>query len=379
MYIISKIQNWTHNGYAGNYLQAKESRAEAESAVSTFGDLDVQQIAQMSDTDLDALLATYGETGISDEYRDQFMRFSDTEQGRIVEELQKRAGGLSVEAQSKVSDIVEQDRRLRGSAGFAGTGSALGNIGGQLQNLFTSTALKKSGVQTDIAKQRGDYAESQLTAAQTALGSQIAERGEGMSTSAAEKGMYYDSDGVLRHGEGDKAGQRTYYGGNWFGGENLQRGEGSFLQPAAICVVSTALNDSGAWSDNEKLDAVKWCRDTHHDGTDRGKTWVDGYHTWGGFLAKWVEKSNIVRYVVDTTTTAFIDHTRRNKPNYLGFMIHHGWVNPLSYVIGYSRKNKILGKLATIGMVGIYSILFPLFGLASIPHIIKEKYDKYSN
>ena len=32
--------------------------------------------------------------------------------------------------------------------------------------------------------------------------------------------------------------------------------------------------------------------------------------------------------------------------NYLGWMIHHLWINPLSYVIGYSKKNKILGKIA---------------------------------
>ena len=67
-----------------------------------------------------------------------------------------------------------------------------------------------------------------------------------------------------------------------------------------------------------------------------------------------------------------MDHTRRNKPNYLGWMIHHLWINPLSYVIGYSKKNKYLGKIATLLMIGIYTVLFPLFGLVAIPHVLRR-------
>ena len=136
--------------------------------------------------------------------------------------------------------------------------------------------------------------------------------------------------------------------------------------------MSTALNNTGAWSDAQKLDAVNWCQDTHHDGSERGKTWIKGYHTWGKFLSKWVKKSEIIRYVVDITTDAFVDLTRRNKPNFLGYLIHYGWINPLSYTIGFSKKNKILGKIITPIVISLYTGLFPLFALVSIPSMIKR-------
>ena len=166
---------------------------------------------------------------------------------------------------------------------------------------------------------------------------------------------HYDPDYLPR---GDKMSWS-----NWGGGDDHKN---------SPCVVSTALNDTGAWSNEEQYTAVKWCRETHHDGSERGRTWVKGYHTWGKFLSKWVKRSNIIKWVVNTTTTAFMDHTERNKPNYLGWMIHHLWINPLSYTIGYSKKNKYLGKIATSMMIGIYTILFPLFALASIPHILRR-------
>ena len=140
-----------------------------------------------------------------------------------------------------------------------------------------------------------------------------------------------------------------------------------------FCFVSAALNDTGAWTKGEKMNAVKWCQETHHDGTERGKTWVKGYHIWGKFLSKWTKKSNIVKKIVKVTTTAFIDHVKNDKPNYLGYIIHNFWINPLSYVIGYSKKNKITGALATVGMIGLYTALFPLFGLISIPHLLKNR------
>ena len=82
--------------------------------------------------------------------------------------------------------------------------------------------------------------------------------------------------------------------------------------------------------------------------------------------SKWVKKSNIIKWVVNTTTTAFMDHTERNKPNLFGWIIHHAWINPLSYIIGYSKKNKYLGKLGAFGMIGLYIVLFPVFTLNSI-------------
>lgn len=170
--------------------------------------------------------------------------------------------------------------------------------------------------------------------------------------------------GLIDANDDDDDGRTWWDDMNLFGGENK----------GGACVVSTALNTSGAWSDSEKKDAVDWCQETHHDGSERGKAWIKGYHTWGKFLSKWVKKSKIVRWVVDTTTTAFVDHTKRNKPNYLGWMIHYLWINPLSYIIGYSKKNKIVGKIATVGLISVYTLLFPLFALVSIPHVIKEKY-----
>lgn len=125
-----------------------------------------------------------------------------------------------------------------------------------------------------------------------------------------------------------------------------------------------------------KEKAVDWCQETHHDGSERGKTWVKGYHTWGEFLAKWTKKSKAVKWVVNTTTTAFVDHAKDNKPNYLGWMIHNLWINPLSYIIGYSKKNKVTGKIATASMIGLYTALFPLFALISIPHVLKMKRTK---
>ena len=330
-----------------------------------FGDLTAKEIAAMSDADLEGLIGQWGHGGIEAKYADDFLKFSESEQGQVLKTLQNRMGSLSQTGQSKVREMLGKAQQVTGASGFAGAGQAIGGLQGQMQGLFGQLGAQKSDLESQISQQYTGFAENMVKQATTTYDKQAA----GLDTTD----IYRDSEGVLRNVDD---GSIRGYGMNLFGGgleDNLQYGEGSWTQPAWACVVSTALNTTGAWNDKEQSDAVKWCRDTHHDGTDRGKTWVDGYHTWGKFLAKWVKKSKIVRSVVDTTTTAFIDHTRRNKPNYLGFIIHYGWVNPLSYEIGYSRKNKILGKLATIGMVGAYSVLFPLFGLVSIPHIIRKK------
>ena len=159
---------------------------------------------------------------------------------------------------------------------------------------------------------------------------------------------------------------------NWWDNMNILGGENK----SGACVVTTALNASGVWSNNQKRDAVNWCKDTHHDGTLRGNTWIKGYHTWGKFLSKWVKKSRIVRYIVDVTTDAFIDVVKRNKRNYLGYIIHYMWVNPLSYIIGFTKNHKILGTIITSLMIALYTILFPLFGIVSIPYMIKRELKK---
>lgn len=159
---------------------------------------------------------------------------------------------------------------------------------------------------------------------------------------------------------------------SWWDNMNIMGGKN---RPGA-CVVTTALNASGVWSNSQKRDAVNWCKDTHHDGTLRGNTWIKGYHTWGKFLSKWVKKSRIVRYIVDVTTDAFIDVVKRNKRNYLGYIIHYMWVNPLSYIIGFTKNHKILGTIITSLMIVLYTILFPLFGIVSIPYMIKRELKK---
>ena len=328
-----------------------------------FDDLTAQEIAAMSDADLEGLIGEWGQGGIQAKYADDFLKFSESEQGQVLTTLQNRMGSLSQTGQSKVREMLGKAQQVTGASGFAGAGQAVGGLQGQMQGLFGQLGAQKSDLESQISKQYTGFAENMVTQA-----TKIYDEKQQAGVSGSPGKFYVDAEGVTRRTDNNQATQGGLGGG--FFGDDLKRGESDMY---LFCVVSSALNTSGAWNDSEKLDAVKWCRDTHHDGTDRGKTWVDGYHTWGKFLAKWVKKSNIVRSVVDTTTTAFIDHTRRNKPNYLGAIIHHGWVNPLSYVIGYSRKNKILGKLATIGMVGAYSVLFPLFGLVSIPHIIRKK------
>lgn len=139
------------------------------------------------------------------------------------------------------------------------------------------------------------------------------------------------------------------------------------------CVVSTALNDTGEWSNMQKQTAVDWCQETHHDGSDRGKTWIRGYHAWGKVIAKLTKKSKIIRYLVKRGTDAFVEHTVKDNPNYIGWVVKNLWIDPLSYSIGYSRKNKVLGKIATFGLVGVALILMPVFVLVGLPHIIKKE------
>ncbi len=118
--------------------------------------------------------------------------------------------------------------------------------------------------------------------------------------------------------------------GNMGGGEGMGGGGST----GGGCVVTTALNDMGAWTDTEKRVAVDWCRRTHHDGSRRGRAWVRGYHVWGGIVAKAARRSPLFRRFVRYTTSRFVDHTTGRDCNAVGFVVHALIVTPFSYVIG---------------------------------------------
>ena len=314
-----------------------------------------EELANASTEDLDKILANFD---IGSDYSKYFAEFDETQIENIKKNLSLKMSGLSQKSQSIIGQATQQigqlekaKRQSMKTRGFEGSGDVLDNLNVQKGNILGGYTAAQEGM--DLQKQQAELgAEMDIKSAyedyQDKFMTQLSNVESQMMSDPENDPMYVGRRGINLFGSNDPT--------------------------STMCVVSTALNSSGAWSDSEKKDAVDWCQETHHDGSERGKAWVKGYHTWGKFLSKWVKKSKIVRWVVDTTTTAFVDHTKRNKKNYLGWMIHHLWINPLSYIIGYSKKNKIIGNLATFGLIGIYTLLFPLFAIASIPHVIKEKY-----
>ncbi len=110
--------------------------------------------------------------------------------------------------------------------------------------------------------------------------------------------------------------------------------------PSGGCVVTTALNDMGAFTDTEKRVAVDWCRRTHHDGSRRGRAWVRGYHVWGGIVAKVARRWPLFRRLVRYTTSRFVDHATGRDRNPVGFAIHTLIVTPFSYLIGALSSDK---------------------------------------
>tara|TARA_R110002012_G_scaffold225798_2_gene397783 strand:- start:8566 stop:9543 length:978 start_codon:yes stop_codon:yes gene_type:complete len=314
-----------------------------------------EELANASTKDLDKILDNFD---IGSDYSKYFAKFDETQIENIKKNLSLKMSGLSQKSQNiigqatqQIGKVEESKRQSMKTRGFEGAGDVVSDLNAQKGGILGGYTAAQQGI--NLQEQQASLgAEMDMKSAyedyQDKFMSQL---------SNVESQIMSDPES-----DPEYVGRQGF---NLFGSNNPN---------SKTCVVSTALNDSGAWSDSEKRDAVKWCQDTHHDGSQRGKAWVKGYHTWGKFLSKWVKKSNIIRWVVDTTTTAFVDHTKRNKKNYLGWMIHHLWINPLSYIIGYSKKNKIIGNLATFGLIGIYTLLFPLFAIASIPHVIKEKY-----
>jgi len=338
-----------------------------------------EEMANMSATDLDALLSDFD---IGSDYDEYFAAFDPSKIADINAQWTNKIGMLSSQSQQKFAQLGQKYksqmaqsqqanlgagqkmRQVEAQRGFQGAGDVQRQMGQQQQALFGETS-----------RVLGDAASSNRFA-QEQIGLQ--KESAGLTASQEKRSAYEDYQekfyGALTNVEtmmSDAEDQALADSANV--GRRGMNLFGSNDPTSTWCVVSTALNDSGVWSDLEKKDAEKWCLETHHDGTDRGNTWIKGYHTWGKFLSKWVEKSNTIRWIIEGMTTAFVDHVRRNKPNYLGPIVHHLWINPLSYAIGYSKKNKILGKLGTVGMIGIYSLLLPLFGIATIPHKLKRK------
>ena len=153
---------------------------------------------------------------------------------------------------------------------------------------------------------------------------------------------------------------------DWQSGYDEPQGEG--------CVVTTALNDTGVWTDSQKYTAVKWCSDTHHDGTARGRAWVRGYHVWGGTLSTFMKKNKIVKFVAKKSTESFMEYEKGER-NLFGALIKHTWINPLSYLIGYTKnKSKFLYYIVAL-LLGIsYTVLFPVYSLFALLKDIKDNY-----
>jgi len=100
------------------------------------------------------------------------------------------------------------------------------------------------------------------------------------------------------------------------------------------CIITTVLNETKEWTDKQKLKAVIWCRRTHHDGSLRGKMWVDGYHNWGGRFATVMRKNKPFRKVCKFLTQKFVSHVT-GKKNLIGCVVKYLWVNPASYTLGF--------------------------------------------
>jgi hypothetical protein len=99
------------------------------------------------------------------------------------------------------------------------------------------------------------------------------------------------------------------------------------------CIITTVLNETKEWTDREKLKAVVWCRRTHHDGSRRGRMWVEGYHSWGGQFANIMRTNKSFRKVCKYLTHKFVKHVTGER-NMVGCLVKYLWVNPASYLIG---------------------------------------------
>ena len=137
------------------------------------------------------------------------------------------------------------------------------------------------------------------------------------------------------------------------------------------------MNDVGDWGYKQKYTAVKWCKDTHHDGSNRGKAWVRGYHVWGKFLSKFMKKNKAVKFIVKQSTESFMKYEKSGN-SLFGALIKYTWINPLSYLIGYVKKKSVLLFYVTAVLLGVvYTILFPVYGLCACLEKLWNRYGKF--
>lgn len=163
---------------------------------------------------------------------------------------------------------------------------------------------------------------------------------QGLGYDFDEEGFGGEVGGNESFDGGTPSGSDTNNAGEEQGGQAAGEGPGGESgEGEDSCVISTALNNTGAWTDSEKRRAVLWCRDTHHDGSLRGRVWVRGYHGWGKVIARLTRRSTAFRWLVKRCSTAFVGQVTGDNPSVLGFVIRWGWATPLSYVIGAFRRD----------------------------------------
>lgn len=118
---------------------------------------------------------------------------------------------------------------------------------------------------------------------------------------------------------------------------------GGVLGRGGGCVISTALHNTSKWTRTKKFRAVQWCKNTHHDGTLRGKIWVSGYHSWGSFVVNKMKKYPLIFKWVKYFADAFVSHEIGKKKSFSGWFAKNILLYPMSYLLG--TRNMIRGNI----------------------------------
>ena len=274
------------------------------------------------------------EFGLQHGYQTYVTGFQETPFDMLKSQALASLDKQSYENMKSFSGAASKIGSARAQTGMAYSGEVEGSYDRALNQAMSDRSFSKQAVTKQWEKERFTEQQSQMDAfysdIQAALGAQTSIRAAQIAASGQQKS-------------------------------------------GGLCVVTTALNSTGAWTDEQKNLAVDWCKENHHDGSERGRVWVDGYHTWGKFISKMVKKSKLMRFISNIATDAFIDLEKRNKPTFFGYVIKYGWINSMSYIIGLSRKNKTLGKIVAPLTIGGFVLMIPLFALTGLPHFIKKR------
>ena len=244
-----------------------------------------EDLANASAQDLDYIVEQFDLD--PSKYGKYFAKFDQTQIDNIVKNFENQIGSLNLNTRNKLNEFKGEVgkgystiREFTRKSGFEGSGGPTDifkqqqkTIFGKQGDILTAKGLQedKYGLEAEMAKGDAyrDYHErfmTQLTNVEQqiqqdemmAMQNQGASWGYGdwMGTPDDDKFNYADVTPW-----NDEAGFLGFIGGS--GGSDK-------------CVVSSALNTSGVWSDSEKRDAVNWCKENHHAGSERGKTWVIG-------------------------------------------------------------------------------------------------------